>query len=104
MRLGQGIAIPEGGLVRLQVDARLNVWGQLMRLFAQPPYLYAKVRYADGQERRFRVIPPVLKAGIWVGARVETQVELRTFFLTAGRGNIAAEQLVLESSLPWAWK
>ena len=104
MRLGQGIAIPEGGLVRLQVDARLNVWGQLMRLFAQPPYLYAKVRYADGQERRFRVIPPVLKAGIWVGARVETQAELRTFFLTSGRGNVAAEQLVLESPMPWAWQ
>jgi len=104
MQLGQAIRIPKGGLVRLHVDARLNVWGQLMRLFAQPPYLYAKVRYADGQERRFRVIPAILQAGIWVGARVETQAELRTFFLTSGRGNVVAEQLVLESPMRWAWQ
>ena len=104
MQLGEVIRIPPGGLVRLKVDARYSVWGKLMRLLIQPPYLYATIRYVDVQERRFRVMAPVLKAGIWVGARVQTQADLRTFLLSAGKANVAAEQVVLQSPTGWAWK
>lgn len=104
MKLGQMIPIPKGGLVRLKVITHLNVLGHLMRLFAQPPYLYATVYYQDGTEYRYRVIPEILDAGIWVGGRVSTQAELRTFFQTAGLGNVAVKHIILQSSVPWAWQ
>ena len=104
MELGKSIRIPAGGLVRLKVDAQLNVLGKCMRLFVQAPYLYANVRYRDGSSRRFRVIPSVLRSGIWVGGRVLSQSELHTFFQTAGRGSIPAEEVVLSSSMAWAWE
>ena len=104
MKLGKMITIPKGGLVRLKISARLNLLGYLMRLFAQPPYLYATIHYQDGTERRYRVIPAILEAGIWVGGRVSSQAELRTFFQTAGRGNVAVKNIIFRSSTPWAWQ
>ncbi len=103
MELGKRIQLP-GQRAWMQVDARLNLWGHLMRLVFQPPYLYVRVHYVDGQERRYRVVEPVLRSGIWTGVRVETQDDLRRYYQSGGRDNVPMDWMEFESNVPWAWE
>jgi hypothetical protein len=104
LELGKRISLPRSPRVLLQVDARLNVWGQLMRLVLQPPYLYVRLHYVDGQERRYRVIEPILRTGIWAGVRVETQDDLRRFYLSEGEDNVPLEWMEFSSNVSGAWE
>ena len=104
LELGKRIQLPRSPRVLLQVDARLNLWGRMMRLILQPPYLYVRLHYVDGQDRRYRVIEPILRTGVWAGVRVETQDDLRRFYLSEGEDNVPLEWMEFSSNVPGAWE
>jgi hypothetical protein len=79
--IGQEITVPQNGTVFLHADIRYSIWGKLVRLLFQPPYLRSTVTYDDGSQESFRIPPPILKGGILVSEHVMNNDDFARFAL-----------------------
>ncbi len=96
--LNKWIQIPSDSTIMVgSFDFKYSLLGKLSRLFLQPPYLYAKVKYSNGSEGDFRVITTILKEGIILNKKITTQNELSDFFEFKGKKNLAIRAIYFYS-------
>lgn len=104
-RLNQEFPIPKtDSLLIGQFNFEYSFIGKLSKLFFQPPYLFARVRYENGLQEDFRVVSKILEAGIIINRKITTQLELKHFFENAGAKNPRILSVYFYSPFPSGFK
>jgi hypothetical protein len=75
--------------VFMAIDIKPTLWGRLLELAFKPPRMMMAIRYADGTEQTYRIIPAMAGAGMLVAPLVGTSAE----FLPLASGNLAGAAL-----------
>ncbi len=101
--LDQPIEVPESGTIYLHANIAYSFLGKIARLLFQPPYLRCLVTYSDGTQKSYRIPPPIVKGGILVSERVETEEEF-VRFATQSIGNIRPVDVKFWSKMPWGFR
>jgi hypothetical protein len=76
--MGQPIRLPPGPLF-LKADMHLNVLGNAMGLLFKPPTVRMRVRYEDGSDELYLVIPQIVREGFLVSPLVATAQDYAMF-------------------------
>lgn len=84
--------VPDGAAL-LALEARPSLRGRLTRALFRWPALWLDVRYRDGGEARFRVLPDLLPAGLPVASLPRSAEELRDLLAGAPVAQVAQVRL-----------
>ena len=71
-KFGDLISTPDiNGLIWAEIEIKHTLIGRLMRYLFKLPRLYVRVNLMDGQEKRFRIIPEMVRTGFLLSPLVE---------------------------------
>jgi hypothetical protein len=101
--LNKKIIIPNRNIIQFFGHIQYSIGGKLARLFFQPPYLYCKVTYQDGEVQNFRVVNQILEAGVVINKKVTTHQELYDFYSSKGTLNKNVSHIVFYSKFDWGF-
>ncbi len=90
--------------VQFVAKVEYSFWGKIARLFFQPPYLYCLVSYENGSQANYRVIDKILKGGIIVNSKVNTQSEAVSFFNSRINQNLRVTKIKFWTKYQWGFK
>lgn len=103
--LNQEIVLPKTDSILVGTfNFQYSFLGKLSKTFFQPPYLYARVTYENGEKEDFRVVNQVLRGGILLNRKITTQLELKQFFDNAGAKNPRIISIYFYSPFPIGFK
>jgi len=107
-RLGEATVIPSGEApIFAQIDLAPTSLGKAVAFAYKLPQLTMTLRLTDGEERRYRVIANMMKAGFFISPLVEDNTDfvlLATGYpAAAGRKQVAAISITPSYGGGWLW-
>jgi hypothetical protein len=97
-KLGQDLRIRKSSDLQFaRIFVKYNWWGQLRRLFFQPPSLKITFTLDGGETKTFRAIVPILADGVILNKYIETGKEFQLLMQSDGRLNTNIRSIRLES-------
>jgi hypothetical protein len=79
--LDQSVHLPaDGDAWFVKIDVAETAWGKLFDFFFKPPLVFLKLRYGDGSERSYRLIPGMVSEGMLLSPTVATANDLDRVF------------------------
>ncbi len=100
----QEISIPNDTSLYFKAEIKYNWAGKLARLIFQPPYLKCDIRYEDNTVEGYRIPPPILKGGIYVGGKMSTESEFLNFYHQKKAANKKIKSIKFWSKIPFGFE
>ncbi len=104
-RFGEEIKISHSDKpVQMNINIEYSFLGKIIRLFFQPPYFYCNVTYKNGSKIRYRVIDKILKGGVLINKKVNTNADALAFFSNQNHKNLQVSSISFYTRFKWGFK